>query len=269
MEVGRDRPFRQSEYRIKAIRTKPKPAGLHVLFQEHRQVLGYGVPEVRAEHADIVAASITRANDGLGSQLISQTEPGRERSKLVVDISVQSNVTEPGDTNGTRSVQVRKVGKPSVSLAVNRFGEVNFPTQSIVKGQLGGHAPGILTVEEPTFLPFRRRSATFRIVGIALQLGDVAQQERRQVKAASTCIAAGSGVVAEAVFAGAVIVAGETQVHGVPDVTAKFELMVAIHLGPVVNKLELLLTFRERTVASAHTQTVSEVGECAVHKEST
>src|SRR5580704_9240590 len=34
--------------------------------------------------------------------------------------------------------------------------------------------------------------------------------------------------------------------------------MIAFQLGPVVDKLELLLAFGERTIATCHTQTVSE-----------
>ena len=38
---------------------------IDVLLQQHRQVLGHGMSEVRAEHSDVVAASISHPDDGL------------------------------------------------------------------------------------------------------------------------------------------------------------------------------------------------------------
>src|SRR5438552_3343048 len=63
-------------------------------------------------------------------------------------------------------------------------------------------------------------------------------------------------------LAGAVGVAGDAQIFGVPDISTDLELVVAPNLGPVVDELKLLFVFNQRTVATANVQSLAEMGNC-------
>ena len=72
----------------------------------------------------------------------------------------------------------------------------------------------------------------------------------------------------EGQLASAVPVAGNAQVLGIPNVSAKFQSVVAPDVGPVIHPLPLLLFFIERTIALVVTQRVTEVkAPSAVDKE--
>ena len=60
--------------------------------------------------------------------------------------------------------------------------------------------------------------------------------------------------------ASAVSIARNAQILGIPDVCTELELMIAVDLRPVVNKLELLFVFDERAVATAYVETVAKAG---------
>ena len=78
----RRRPVRQIEDRPELAR-----AG-HVLRRQHRQVLGDGVTEQRAEDADVVAAAVTAADDRLVVELIRRAE-ARRPVQAVLDVAAE------------------------------------------------------------------------------------------------------------------------------------------------------------------------------------
>src|SRR5438270_12530499 len=59
-------------------------------------------------------------------------------------------------------------------------------------------------------------------------------------------------------LSGAVRVRWDTQVGGMSQVSAKFELVVAKNLRPVIRKLNALLFFNQRTVATTNIQAFAE-----------
>ena len=120
-----------------------------MLVGEDGQVLGYYVPEVGTEHPDVEASAIAEANHRLRIELISNTDARRKRLIGIVDITVESDRTVAGDPN----YALRQVGETTVALAVDVFGIVDLPTQTIVESQLCADAPRVLTVEEPALLP--------------------------------------------------------------------------------------------------------------------
>jgi len=55
------------------------------------------------------------------------------------------------------------------------------------------------------------------------------------------------------------LIARNAQVVGAADVGAKFEGVVALNLGPVVDELDLFLIFVQRAVTAVHAQRVAEL----------
>ena len=64
-------------------------------------------------------------------------------------------------------------------------------------------------------------------------------------------------VLGEVEFASAIGIAGYPKVHGIADVASEFKLVVAAHLGPVVNELKLLFTFNEWAVAPRYVEAIA------------
>src|ERR1700758_4633852 len=108
-------------------------AGVVVLFQEHGQVLRHGVPEVRAEHANVIASSVAKAHDGFRGGLISNTKAWGKGMQVVFDIAAQAVRADSSDADSTGS-KVYDVGESSVAFAIHRLGEVNLPAQAVVEG---------------------------------------------------------------------------------------------------------------------------------------
>src|ERR1700704_1409523 len=92
---------------------------VHILLQQNRQVLGYGVSEVRAEHADVIASPISHAYNGFRSQLVRNTEAGRECRVGFVDVPVQSDFAEPGYADSAGSAEIGDIGEAAVSFRIN------------------------------------------------------------------------------------------------------------------------------------------------------
>src|SRR4029077_7483511 len=141
--------------------------------------------------------------------------------------------------------------------------EVDFPAQAQVQGELGSYAPGVLAVEEPSLLALGGVGRAWKIRGVdvACERGNLSQQERCKVQTAIPAVRCSLGT--EVVFSRAVVVAGDAQVHGVTDVATELNLVIAFQLGPIVDELELLFAFGERTIATCHTQAVSKAGNYA------
>src|SRR5664279_1523293 len=206
--------------------------------------------EVRPEDAHVVADAKSRPDDGLVIQLVGQANARRKGVPVVADVAVQA----VGSVAGYPADAFNDIVEAAVAFAVNRFGEVNLPAQSIVQRQLGSYAPSVLPVVEHAPLPVGGvRHATNE----ARERGYIAEQERRQVHAAY--VAVPSTVLTEGQLASTIRVAGYAQVGGITDVTAKLEAVVAMNLGKVHHTLPLVLSLRQRTVATLHTKTVTEV----------
>ena len=74
---------------------------------------------------------------------------------------------------------LNEIGEAALILPVHVFGEVNFPAQPVIKGQLGSHAEGVLSVIEHAVLTFRGIQAG---ADIAAHLGYIAEQEGAEVQ---------------------------------------------------------------------------------------
>ncbi len=86
---------------------------------------------------------------------------------------------KPATRMAPASVEVHDVGESAVAFGVDRLGEVDFPAQPIVEGQLLVAPPGVLTVEEPALLAFRRivRGSDVGIVDVTREGCDLTEKE--------------------------------------------------------------------------------------------
>src|SRR5438105_4251004 len=215
------------------------------------KILVDGVAKNRTEHADVIAATIAHANHGLGIYLISDAKTGSEIGPGILHVEVVVNTAFAGNADGGGA----QVEQATVILAVDRFWEINIPTQTIADAQLGSSAPSILAVEEPALLPLRRRGVAADVAG---EMGHVAQQESSQGNAAGRI---GGIALVKGQLAGAVAVAGNTQIQGIADVAAKLNRMVAEDFGPVVDELILILAFQQGTVAAVDAEAEANAAE--------
>jgi len=137
------------------------------------------VSEIRTEHSDVIAASVSHSHYGFRGQLVRAPDPRSESGELVFNIAVQANLAETRDAYGACPVEIRKVGEPAGSSGINGLGEVNFPTQTIVNGEFGSGAPGVLTVEEPALLALGcfACGSQRRIVNVPRKGGDLAEEQ--------------------------------------------------------------------------------------------
>src|SRR4029079_18722565 len=104
-ESCRNRPVVQKEYWNLTTGSRwIESRRVNVLLQQHRKVLGYGVSEVRTEHADVIAAPVSHSDDGLWCDLVRNTQARSKRFVVVVDVTVQSDVPEASHTNRASSV---------------------------------------------------------------------------------------------------------------------------------------------------------------------
>ena len=149
----------------------------------------------------------------------------------------------------TRTTPCTMIGKAAFVFTVDVLGEINFPAQAVVQSQFRSYAPGVLAVIEHSMLPLGSIGTG---ADVAAQLGNVAQQERREIKAAVATVR-GRWLI-EGVDAGSVGVARHAQVLRVPNVRTELELVVAFHLRHVGDPLELLLAFDQGTIATRDAQ---------------
>src|SRR5664279_4120877 len=206
--------------------------------------------EVRPEDAHVVADAKSRPDDGLVIHLIGNAKARRKGVPVVADVAVQA----PRSITGHAAHALNNIVEATVAFAVNRFGEVNLPAQSIIQRQLGTYTPSVLPVVEHAPLPV---GGVRHAANKTRERGYIAEQERRQVH--SAYVAVPSTGLGERQLASTVLVAGYAQVGGITDVAAKLEGVVAMNLGKVHHRLPLVLSFRQRTVATLHTKTVTKV----------
>src|SRR6201999_2329973 len=159
------------------------------------------------------------------------TDARRECLVGVVDIAVQSDVTVAGDANDA----LVEIGEAALAFTVDVFGIVDFPTRTVVKGELGADTPSVLAVEEPALLAFGGVQAG---ADETLKFVYVTEQERAEHQ---TTLAGERGVVlVEVEFTRAVRVGRHAEVHRVTDVRTELDLVVALDLRPIADELELL-----------------------------
>ena len=65
------------------------------------------------------------------------------------------------------------------------------------------------------------------------------------------------------------IVAGDSKVSSVANVSAELKVVIAYNLRPVIDKLELIFGFQKRTVASVHTETIPEIAKTPILRDLT
>src|SRR5258708_19331900 len=70
-------------------------------------------------------------------------------------------------------------GPTPVVVAVNGFGEIDLPAQTVVKGELGGETPSVLAVEEPALLPFGSVQAA---ADETVEAGHIAKKEAGKIQ---------------------------------------------------------------------------------------
>jgi len=147
--------------------------GIQVLYCQHRQVLGNGVTEDGAEDANIIAPSVAHSYHGRGSQLVRDTQPRSKVLPVLVDVEVAVDTPHPADPEQT-GIQVEQT---AVAICVYVLGVDDVPAQPKGDSQLGGRAPGVLSVEIKPLLAF---GSIGRSADIALEGSNVAEQERGQ-----------------------------------------------------------------------------------------
>ena len=242
--IERRRSLREVEDRIEVARR------LQRLDRQHGQVLRDVVAEDRTEDADVVAAAVAHAQHGLLGDAIGQAQARRQRGERAFDVEIEADALAAGDQH----LAGVDVDEAALARAGHRLRAIDLPAQAVVDRQLARRLPLILTVEEQAVLPLLGvRDAA----DIALEDADVAEQERRQRRAA-----AGRSLRARRVelqFARAMPVARNPQVHRVPDIGAELDGVIALELRPVVDELELPLVLTQRTVAARELQRVAEV----------
>ena len=156
----------------------------------------YRVSKVRSEHAHIKAASVTHADDGLGIQLIRDSQTRSKRVPGVIDVSIQPNSSFAGNPVQALS----QIGESTVVFAIHVLREINFPAQTIIQSQLRGNTPGVLSVIKHAMLTFRRVKTS---ADVAAHLGHVAEKKSSQVQPAQSAgRTAGCSPIIESVVAG-------------------------------------------------------------------
>ena len=125
-----------------------------LLVGQNRKVLGHDVAEERAEDTDVEAASVARADHGLGIELIRGANAriegpfGRTPTHICADAAVAS---DPEIAVGGAVVVLHERAVP---FAIDCFGEVNLIAHAKVQGEVLGRAPCVLDVEEVPLLEF-------------------------------------------------------------------------------------------------------------------
>ena len=105
-------------------------------------------------------------------------------------------------------------------------------------------------VEHPVLALCCRQTCAY----VADHLGDIAEKESSPIQASSAAIRRRQ--IIESVVACASVVARYAQIHSVTNIGSELELVVAVNLGDITDPLELLLAFKQRTIAATHAQAI-------------
>ena len=149
---------------------------VQLLVGQNRQVLRDRVSKQRSEHADVIAAPVTHADNRLWSYLVSNSQPRRELRPVVFGASVITDTAVASNPN----YSFRQYCETAVALTVHAFRSVELPAQTVVKGQFRRDAPGVLAIEEIAILRFHCRRFGRR-TDVAVERSHFAEQERGQI----------------------------------------------------------------------------------------
>src|SRR5258708_39996959 len=108
------------------------------------------MPEDRPKYSDIEATAVAGSNHGFRIHLISNPEARGESLPTFRD--VESGVV--GAVPGYPDLPSVEVGKPALSLAIDRLREIQFPAKAVVEGQLRSNAPAIFDISKESLLRF-------------------------------------------------------------------------------------------------------------------
>ncbi len=115
----------------------------------HRYVMRERTAEDRAEETDIVVDLADRtADDGVGTNLVSEAEAAAEIQQVNLSAAVAGNAADTCNSDNARL----QVGESSGSRTVDGLGEDDVPAHAVVEGQLWRNAPRILRVEAAPLL---------------------------------------------------------------------------------------------------------------------
>src|SRR5579859_2593440 len=234
-------------------RTGIDPAVIETLVGEHRQILRYNMAEDGTEDSDIEAAAIAGANHGLLIDLVGKANPGCDVLEVVGNIHAVIDRAVTCHANLARF----QISETALAFAVDGLGRVELPANAKVKGKIWRDAPTVLDVGEDAILRFL---GVDRRAYIAAEAGDVAEQEGCQPDTAA-CARILCVFATEGQLAGAVGVAGYTQIPGVSQIDAELDAVIANDLGPVVGDLVLILGLDQGAIASVYAQAGTEVGK--------
>src|SRR5581483_448766 len=121
---------------------------------------------------------VSHSENGLGAQLVCDTEPRCESVIGVVDVAVGTDAAIAGDPHGASAIKVDDIGETAAAFGVDCLGEINLPTQAVIDGQLGCSSKGILPIEERALLSLCW-SPGEGVIDITIEFCDISQQECR------------------------------------------------------------------------------------------
>ncbi len=244
LRIERLRSLRQIEDRVEIARR------LIRLNAEHRQVLRHVVPEDRAEDARVEPAAKSQAQHGLFRQLVGDADARREEIVGRLLIQIEAHALRTGDSHFA-SLHVYET---ALARAGHGLRTIVLVTQSVVERQLAIDAPVVLQVGEVAVLPL---FGVGDCADVALEVADIAQQERSQRRTAAARPLRARRV--ELQFARAMPVGGDAQVQRAAVIETEAQRVIADFFRPVVDKLELPLVLAQRTIATGKLQRVAEV----------
>mgnify|MGYP003693586857 CR=1 FL=1 len=125
-EDGRRRSLREREHAVEVLRR------VELLHRQHRQVLRHAVAEERSEHAEVVAAAVAAADDGLAGRA--------DRSTPTRGAQLRRFSTSPFNpmppTPATRICPVVEIQEAAVAGLVHRLRVDDVEPQAVVERQL-------------------------------------------------------------------------------------------------------------------------------------
>ena len=242
--VQRRRTLSQREDR------EPRVGRVERLIGQNGKVLRDVVAEGNAKDPDIVRAAIPSADDGLRIELVGDSHARGEVLVRRVDVAIQTDAIFTRDHHFTGG----EVLEAALVFAVHVLREIDFPTNSVIHGQLRGDAPSVLDVGEEAILAFGRLGGIADVAGEGL---DIAKQERGDSEAAAIGARSGDGIEGE--LSGAVRITGDAEVLREAVIEPELDGVVAENVGHVADILELVFLLVQGAVAGIDAERIAEI----------